>query len=31
MQLQTLRPSPVTPTIDLDKQGVQHGFSEIAL
>lgn len=26
MQLQTLRPSPVTPTIDLDKQGVQHGF-----
>ncbi|MEP7455398.1 N(2)-acetyl-L-2,4-diaminobutanoate deacetylase DoeB [Phyllobacterium sp. SB3] len=26
MQSETLRPSPVTPTIDLDKQGVQHGF-----
>jgi N2-acetyl-L-2,4-diaminobutanoate deacetylase len=26
MQSKILRPSPVTPTIDLDKQGVQHGF-----
>jgi N2-acetyl-L-2,4-diaminobutanoate deacetylase len=26
MQSEILRPSPVTPTIDLDKQGVQHGF-----
>ncbi|MHC1549109.1 N(2)-acetyl-L-2,4-diaminobutanoate deacetylase DoeB [Phyllobacterium sp. K27] len=26
MQSVTLRPSPVSPTIDLDKQGVQHGF-----
>lgn len=26
MQSQIVRPSPVTPTIDLDKQGVQHGF-----
>lgn len=26
MQSETLRPSPVTPTIDLDKQGAQHGF-----
>jgi N2-acetyl-L-2,4-diaminobutanoate deacetylase len=26
MQSGTLGPSPVTPTIDLDKQGVQHGF-----
>src|SRR5690606_40921595 len=23
---QHLRPSPITPTIDLDAQGVQHGF-----
>jgi N-alpha-acetyl-L-2,4-diaminobutyrate deacetylase len=26
MQSKTLRPSPITPTVDLDKQGVQHGF-----
>jgi N-alpha-acetyl-L-2,4-diaminobutyrate deacetylase len=26
MQSETVQPSPVTPTIDLDKQGVQHGF-----
>ncbi|EJN04884.1 N(2)-acetyl-L-2,4-diaminobutanoate deacetylase DoeB [Phyllobacterium sp. YR531] len=26
MQSESLRPSPVTPTIDLDQQGVQHGF-----
>ena len=26
MQPDNLQPSPVTPTIDLDKQGVQHGF-----
>lgn len=26
MQSETLRPSPVTPTIDLDRHGVQHGF-----
>ena len=26
MQSEILRSSPVTPTIDLDKQGVQHGF-----
>lgn len=26
MQSEIFRPSPVTPTIDLDKQGVQHGF-----
>lgn len=26
MQSKTLRPSPITPTLDLDKQGVQHGF-----
>ncbi|MBB3234887.1 N(2)-acetyl-L-2,4-diaminobutanoate deacetylase DoeB [Phyllobacterium endophyticum] len=26
MQSDKLRPSPIVPTIDLDKQGVQHGF-----
>ena len=26
MQSKILRPSPVTPTIDLDREGVQHGF-----
>ncbi|UXN60113.1 N(2)-acetyl-L-2,4-diaminobutanoate deacetylase DoeB [Phyllobacterium zundukense] len=26
MQSEILRPSPITPTVDLDKQGVQHGF-----
>lgn len=26
MQSKTQRPSPITPTVDLDKQGVQHGF-----
>lgn len=26
MQSEILGPSPVTPTIDLDKNGVQHGF-----
>jgi len=26
MQSEILRSSPVTPTFDLDKQGVQHGF-----
>ncbi|MDR6635136.1 N-alpha-acetyl-L-2,4-diaminobutyrate deacetylase [Phyllobacterium sp. 1468] len=26
MQSKTMRPSPITPTVDLDKQGVQHGF-----
>jgi N-alpha-acetyl-L-2,4-diaminobutyrate deacetylase len=26
MQSDKLRPSPIVPTIDLDKKGVQHGF-----
>jgi N2-acetyl-L-2,4-diaminobutanoate deacetylase len=26
MQSDKLRPTPIAPTIDLDKQGVQHGF-----
>ena len=26
MSLSTLRPSPISPTVDFDKDGVQHGF-----
>ena len=26
MTLSTLRPSPITPTVDFDRDGVQHGF-----
>ncbi|WP_376767751.1 N(2)-acetyl-L-2,4-diaminobutanoate deacetylase DoeB [Mesorhizobium zhangyense] len=26
MLMKTLRPSPITPTVDFDKPGVQHGF-----